>query len=241
MNFRLRYAFLFPGVNSSAELVPSPRAKARNGASHRWLGDYTEHKFNDKLHNENRSNDLSFLHVNIRSLSRNFDALSLFLNNIETKFSIIGRSETWLQHSDWLICHRIEINRRATRVGTFEVCVSTHVALRMFIMQVLASQLSFLANRNAEPVVPPLFWPVNCIKIGRHVALLSGPSVYVYSVDMSGYKFIHNHRLNRTGGGVGLYFSDDLNYKVRKDLNYNSDCAESLFIEIVKPRGKNMG
>ena len=49
-------------------------------------------------------------------------------------------------------------------------------------MQVLASQLPFLANRNAEQAVPPLFWPVNCIKIGRHVALLSGPSVYVYSV-----------------------------------------------------------
>ena len=46
---------------------------------------YTEHKFNEKLHNENRSNDLSFLHINIRSLSRNFDAFSLFLNNIETK------------------------------------------------------------------------------------------------------------------------------------------------------------
>ena len=38
-NFRLRYAFLFPGVNSRAELVPSPRTNARNGASRRWLGD----------------------------------------------------------------------------------------------------------------------------------------------------------------------------------------------------------
>ena len=75
-------------------------------------------------------------------------------------------------------CHRIEINRKATRVGTFEVCVPTHVSLRMFIMQVLASQLPFLANRNAELAVPPLFWPVNCIKIGGHVALLSGPTVY---------------------------------------------------------------
>ena len=62
--------------------------------------------------------------------------------------------------------HRIEINRKATRVGTFEVCVSTHVSLRIFIMQVLASQLPFLANRNAELAVPPLFWPDNCIKIG---------------------------------------------------------------------------
>ena len=44
----------------------------------------------------------------------------------------------------------------------------------MFIMQVLASQLPFLA----ELAVPPLFWPDNCIKIGGHVALLSGPTVY---------------------------------------------------------------
>ena len=45
-------------------------------------------------------------------------------------------------------------------------------------MQVLASQLPFLAIRNAELAVPPLFWPDNCIKIGGHVALLSGPTVY---------------------------------------------------------------
>ena len=48
----------------------------------------------------------------------------------------------------------------------------------MLIMQVLASQLHFLASRNAELAVPPSFWPVNCIKIGGHVALLSGPTVY---------------------------------------------------------------
>jgi hypothetical protein len=33
-------AFLSPGVNSRAELVPSPRANARNSAPRRWLGDY---------------------------------------------------------------------------------------------------------------------------------------------------------------------------------------------------------
>jgi hypothetical protein len=32
-------AFVSPGVNSLAELVPSPRAYARNGAPRRWLGD----------------------------------------------------------------------------------------------------------------------------------------------------------------------------------------------------------
>jgi hypothetical protein len=45
----------------------------------------------------------------------------------------------------------------------------------MFIMQVLASQLPFLANRNAELAV---FKPVNCIKIGGHVAMLhSSPTI----------------------------------------------------------------
>jgi hypothetical protein len=29
-----------PGVISREELVPSPRAYARNGSSRRWLGDY---------------------------------------------------------------------------------------------------------------------------------------------------------------------------------------------------------
>ena len=94
-------------------------------------------------------------------MSRNFDALSLFLSNIDTKFSIIGLSETCLQHSD-------------------------------------------------------------------------------IQSDIPGYKFIHNHHHNRSGGGVGLYFSADLNYKVRKDINYESVCAASLFIEIVKPKGKNI-
>ena len=49
--------------------------------------------------------------------------------------------------------HRIEINRRATRVGTFEVCFPTHVALHMFLMRALASQLPFLANSEM------LNWP----------------------------------------------------------------------------------
>ena len=45
-------------------------------------------------------------------------------------------------------------------------------------MQLLASQLHFLANKNAELAIPPLFWPVDCIKVGGHVALLSDPTVY---------------------------------------------------------------
>ena len=65
----------------------------------------------------------------------------------------------------------------------------------MFIMQVLASQLHFLANRNAGLAIPPLFWPVNCIKVGGHVALLSGPTVYsVYCDEVeTSYRFTSHH------------------------------------------------
>ena len=48
----------------------------------------------------------------------------------------------------------------------------------MFTMQVLASQLHFQANRNAELAVLELFCPVNGIKDGKHVTLLSGPIVH---------------------------------------------------------------
>ena len=64
--------------------------------------------------------------------------------------------------------------QKITRVGTFDVCVATYVALRMFIMQVMAGQLHFLANSNAgrDGLSAPLLWPDNCIKIGGHIALL---------------------------------------------------------------------
>ena len=90
------------------------------------------------------------------------------------------------------------INSRVTRDGTFEVCVPTHVALRMFIMQVLASQLHFLANKNAELAIPPLFWPVNCIKIGEHVALLSDPTVYSLYCDRSIISLYITHNVMET-------------------------------------------
>ena len=61
------------------------------------------------------------------------------------------------------------------------------------------------------------------------------------SVDIDGYSFVHKGRENRSGGGVGLYVSSNLNFKLRCDLDFlESNVAESLFIEIVKPQGKNI-
>ena len=62
-----------------------------------------------------------------------------------------------------------------------------------------------------------------------------------HNVDINGYNFIHNHRKNKTGGGVGLYLKNDLQFKNRKDLHFSdANSTESLFIEVIKPQGKNI-
>ena len=62
-------------------------------------------------------------------------------------------------------------------------------------MQVLASQLHFLANRNARLAIPPSFWPVNYIKIEGDVALPSGPTVHSLYCGLAA----------RVGAGTHLY------------------------------------
>ena len=59
--------------------------------------------------------------------------------------------------------------------------------------------------------------------------------------DIENFKFVHEHRTCNPGGGVGLYLTKQLRFKTRADLNLNNnETAESLFIEIVNPRGKNI-
>ena len=52
-----------------------------------------------------------------------------------------------------------------------------------------------------------------------------------HSSDILGFNFIHNHRVGRTAGGVGLSLADYLVFKHRVDLVFSKDCAESLFVE----------
>ena len=60
-----------------------------------------------------------------------------------------------------------------------------------------------------------------------------------HSVDINSFKFLHKYRQNRTGGGVGLNVSNDLEFKLREHLSLqNVDIVESLFIEVIRPREK---
>ena len=54
--------------------------------------------------------------------------------------------------------------------------------------------------------------------------------------DIQGYSFIHNPRVNRDGGGVGLYLAEQ--FKNRTDLTFVNDCAKPLFVEIIRPTVK---
>ncbi|XP_028407966.1 uncharacterized protein LOC114530582 [Dendronephthya gigantea] len=60
-------------------------------------------------------------------------------------------------------------------------------------------------------------------------------------VSVDGFNFVHNYRPNKIGGGVGLYLANEFEFKLRSDLVFaNTACAESLFLEIPNPKGKNI-
>ena len=47
------------------------------------------------------------------------------------------------------------------------------------------------------------------------------------STDIEGYKFLHKHKQNKAGGGVGQFVSNDLEFKHREDLSIsNVDIVE---------------
>ena len=55
------------------------------------------------------------------------------------------------------------------------------------------------------------------------------------------YHFISNSREHKLGGGVGLYIQSDMNFKPRIDLQSSDNSLyESVFVEIMRPHGKNI-
>ena len=57
---------------------------------------------------------------------------------------------------------------------------------------------------------------------------------------IDGYTLVTNNRKNKTGGGVGLYISNDYESKILNDLTIMSDILESIFIEIEVPGKKHI-
>lgn len=57
---------------------------------------YTESQFNSAQSSKQTSTKFSVLHVNARSLLKNFENILLFIHSLNYKFSVIAISETWL-------------------------------------------------------------------------------------------------------------------------------------------------
>ena len=112
---------------------------------------YIEDQFKEMLRKKSRTanSKLSVLHLNIRSINKNFSELTDLLQTVDYQFHEIGLSETWLND-------------------------------------------------------------------------------YSHSVSVEGYDFVHSHRKNRQGGGVGLYLASSFDYKVRQNLKFeNSETTDS--------------
>ena len=55
-------------------------------------------------------------------------------------------------------------------------------------------------------------------------------------VNLPGYNFLSCHRTARSGGGVGLYLRNDLEYRICSECNFSDpNVIESLFVEIFVP------
>ena len=58
---------------------------------------YLEDKFISIIAEKNESaRNLSFFHINIKSLPKHYDELEIYLNSLSFKISFIALSETWL-------------------------------------------------------------------------------------------------------------------------------------------------
>ena len=58
-----------------------------------------------------------------------------------------------------------------------------------------------------------------------------------FGVDIDGYNFVYKNRSAKTGGGVNLYPSDNLDFRIRTDIYaYEDDEMESLVIEIIREK-----
>ena len=54
------------------------------------------------------------------------------------------------------------------------------------------------------------------------------------------YHLVSQPRLNKPGGGVGIYILNDVEYILRKDLTFNYDFIECIFVELIQKNNSNI-
>ena len=59
-------------------------------------------------------------------------------------------------------------------------------------------------------------------------------------IQLPGYIVLHQIRKNRRGGGISIFVHESLSFKRRQDLGINSEAVESLSIEVLNKKCKNI-
>ena len=48
-----------------------------------------------------------------------------------------------------------------------------------------------------------------------------------HNCDIPGYNFVHSPRLNKVGGGVGIYVAKELEFSIRDDLSFTGESVRN--------------
>ena len=60
---------------------------------------YLEDQFISKVVGKKQCNQLSFFHLNVKSIPKHFDELEMYINSLKLEFTMIALTETWLDKS----------------------------------------------------------------------------------------------------------------------------------------------
>ena len=68
------------------------------------------------------------------------------------------------------------------------------------------------------------------VHVGSFALLHCNTKLEGHLITVHGYIFVHKSRENRSGGGVGLYVSSNLNFKFRCDLDFSLPNVGRIFV-----------
>jgi len=144
------------------------------------------------------------------SLLNNYDPEKNFFNNIDNKSRIFLPNELNLLNDSNHTSSILHINCRS-------------------VFNKLCELNIFLSSCNLQPD-----FPIICLTetwLNESTAPL---------ISLPGYNFVYKNRLDKLGGGTGLFIKNDIHFISHEDYNANNDTCENLCIEIVNKNFRNI-
>ena len=121
---------------------------------------------------DSKDNEFSVLHLNTRSILNKFEDFKAYLNSLEYEFSVIGLSETWLNHNNMndfpLPCYRsigkVRTDKHGGSVGLYvnrSYQFRGRVDLAVNIDDIIESQFIELTTKSKNVLVGIIYRPPN--------------------------------------------------------------------------------